>query len=109
MPLFEYVCSDCSRKFTLLVGVVAESDAASTCPACQSVNIQKRVSRISRVRSEESRIDEISGRLDGMEEPESAAEMRNLAREVGKAMDDDLSDDFEQAFEADSEGGAADD
>ena len=109
MPLFEYVCADCSRKFTLLVGVVAETDADSVCPACQSANIQKRVSRISRVRSEERRIDDISDRLDRMDEPESSAEMRSLAKEVGKAMDDDLSDDFEQAFEADSEGSSADD
>lgn len=109
MPLFEYVCADCSRKFTLLVGVVAETDADSTCPACHSSNIQKRVSRIGRVRSEESRIDEISDRLDRMDEPASSTEMRSVAKEVGKAMDDDLSDDFEQAFEADSEGTATDD
>jgi hypothetical protein len=41
-----------------------------------------------------------------MDEPESAAEMRDLVREIGQAADDDLSPELEEMLEADLEADA---
>ena len=46
MPLYEYRCSECNRKFTLLVGVTA-TKAKRACPKCGSRKITKLISRIS--------------------------------------------------------------
>ena len=40
MPIFEYRCQDCQRRFTALVGVVAGNPAAA-CPRCGSADIRK--------------------------------------------------------------------
>jgi putative FmdB family regulatory protein len=47
MPLFEYRCDECGRRFTMLVGVTAEK-AKLQCPKCGSRKATKLISRIAR-------------------------------------------------------------
>lgn len=108
MPVYEYRCSDCGKKFQTLVGVVATQDDEK-CPHCGSANTSKLVSRFARYRNEDDRIDEIADRMEMMGEPESATEMRDAIREMGKAMDEDVSDEMEEMFEADLAGEIGDD
>src|SRR5579862_7470444 len=100
MPVYEYRCADCGKKFQALVGIVAEPDDG-TCPHCASRNTNKLVSRFARYRNEDDRLDEIADQVEAMGEPDSPSEMRRIVREMGKAMDDDTSDDMEEMFEAD--------
>ena len=102
VPIFEYRCGDCGKKVTLLVGVTAEPDDES-CPECGGRNLTKLVSRFRRGRGEDARVDELADRIELTGEPDSPAEMRELVREMGKAMDDDMADDMEEMFEADME------
>ena len=103
MPVFEYRCAVCNSKFTLLVGMTSDSDD-DRCPHCGSADIAKLVSKFTRGRTEDDRIDELADRLEVMGEPDSSAETRRLVREMGKAMDEDMSDDMEEMFEADASG-----
>lgn len=103
MPVFEFRCKGCGRKYSALVGMTAEPDDLS-CPTCGSHEAEKLVSRFRRGRSEDERIDEVADRLELSGEPESSTEMRAMVREVGKAMDEDLSDEMEEMFEADLAG-----
>ena len=48
MPLYEYRCSECERRFTLLVGVTA-AKAKRACPKCGSRKLTKLISRIAPV------------------------------------------------------------
>lgn len=48
MPLFEYRCNECGRRFDLLVGVVAEK-VELRCPRCGSRRATKLMSRIAPV------------------------------------------------------------
>lgn len=100
MPIYEFRCQDCRAKFAVLVGMTAETHDEA-CPKCGSKSIERLVSRFARVRSEDDRIDELADRLETMGEPDSPAEMRRLAREMGKAMDDDMADEMEEMFESD--------
>lgn len=104
MPVFEFRCQDCKKRFSLLVGMTAEKHDEK-CPHCSSVNIAKLVSRFSRLRSEDDKMDEISDNLELMGDPDSPTKMREMVREMGKAMDEDASDEMEEMFEADMEGG----
>lgn len=108
MPVFEFRCHQCGRKFSTLVGMTADS-GSNSCPHCGSLEAKKLVSRFARVRSEDDQIDSLADRLETMGEPEDAAQMRSLVRDMGKAMDEDLSDEMEEMFEADLEGKLGDD
>ena len=46
-------------------------------------------------------IDALADRLETIGEPDSPAEMRSMMREMGKALDEDASDEMEDLFEAD--------
>jgi putative FmdB family regulatory protein len=99
MPVYEYRCLKCKKRYSALVGMTAE-DSEATCPACGGNEAERLVSRFARVRSEDDRLDAIADHLETMGEPESPNEMRHLVRELGKALDDDVSDEMEEVFEA---------
>ena len=80
--------------------MTAEADD-SRCPHCGSLATSKLVSRPGRYRVEDDRIDEIADRLETMDESGSPTAMRETMREVGKALDEDASDEMEAMFEAD--------
>jgi len=97
MPLFEYVCNSCGRKFTSLVGVVAGSPAPA-CPKCGAVDLTKLVSRFSTTRSE----DEVLDDLGDMAESGDRASMHRLMREMKGELGEDLGHDLDEML--DSEG-----
>jgi putative FmdB family regulatory protein len=103
MPIYEYRCSDCGKKFQALVGMTAEPDEIK-CPACGSTKADKLVSRFVRYRGEDERVDEVADRLELGGEPDSTSGMREMVRDMGRAMDDDMSEEMEEMFEADMEG-----
>ena len=85
IPLFEYRCLDCGAKFSQLVGVTADSREPS-CPKCASENARKLISRFTRVRGEDDRLDDFeSTALGAGDDP---ASMSKLMREMGKEMDE---------------------
>ncbi len=43
MPLFEYVCADCGQSFEQLV-LSTSQPADTSCPACHSQNVSKKIS-----------------------------------------------------------------
>lgn len=108
MPVYEYRCESCGRKFSALVGMTSEPDD-DTCPHCGSKQARRLVSRFARYRNEDGRMDEIADRLDSIGDPDSPSEMRAMAREIGKAMDEDVADEMEEMLEADFESPADDD
>jgi putative FmdB family regulatory protein len=102
MPLYEYRCATCGKKFQTLVGVVAGSDD-ERCPHCGSSETARLVSRFARYRNEDDRLDELADRMETMGEPDSPSEMREIMREMGKAMDEDVADEMEEMLEGDLE------
>lgn len=103
VPVYEYRCGDCNKKFQALIGMVVQS-SDEACPKCGSRNTSKLVSRFQRGRNEDQRIDELADQLETMGEPDSPARMREMMKEMGKALDEDASDEMEELFEADMAG-----
>ena len=105
MPIYEYRCQDCSRKFGHLHGVVAGM-ADPVCPRCQGTNLKKLISRVARLRSEDEIFDNLAdpanfGDVDE-NDPRSVAQW---ARKMGKTMGEDLGDDFDAMVEEMAETG----
>lgn len=108
MPVFEFRCQACGAKFSALIGMTAEADTEA-CPKCGSKRTEKQVSRFARFRTEDDRIDEMADQLEAVGEPESPTQMRQIMREMGKAMDEDMGDEMEELFESDMAGEMEDD
>ncbi|MCH8273372.1 MAG: hypothetical protein IH851_01090 [Armatimonadetes bacterium] len=102
MPVYDYICESCGRRFTALIGVTAEPDDEG-CPGCGSGRTRRLIGRIARVRSEDQRLEDAADRLEGMPEPDSYSEIRKTMREVGSALDDGVADEMEETFEAEME------
>lgn len=99
MPLYEYRCLSCGRVSSVLVRSYSATVTPS-CRHCGGADLRKLVSRFAVLRSEESRLDELAdpsnfGDLDE-NDPKSVA---RWARRMGKALGEDLGDDFDEMCE----------
>jgi putative FmdB family regulatory protein len=104
MPLYEYICEHCHKKFSWLIGVVSDP-TPPTCDFCGATQAKRReVNRFARVRSEEEALDALSDpdAVGDLDDPHSA---RRWAKEMGKEMGEDLGDDFEEYLDTAEAGG----
>jgi len=108
MPIFEFTCDDCAtgRKFSVLIGVVADP-APPVCPRCGSTNVRKCVSRFARVRSEDSRLDDLADAADRLDENDPKA-IRSFMKEMASGMDGEVSTDELEAMLDEAESGGDD-
>lgn len=104
MPVYEFRCAACGARFATLVGMTSD-DGDVGCPKCGSVTVNKLISRFTRGRDEDARVDELADRLEITGEPESSRQARQLMRDMGESLDEDMSDAMEEMFESDMEGG----
>ena len=98
MPLFEFRCRDCQKRFTFLTGVVAD-EAPPRCPACQSADLSKIMSRFSRGRSDDARLDAVADSLESQDFDDPKA-LRRFAREMGQQMGAESGEDLGDEVEA---------
>jgi putative FmdB family regulatory protein len=106
MPLYEYTCSRCGKRFTVLVGMTATPDSGD-CPHCGNGSATRRVTRFARGRTD----DEIaSGLVDppGGDPGDDPRSMREWAGHLERELGEDLGDDFDDYLDA-AEAGDDDD
>ena len=118
MPIYEYRCTSCKRKVTVLTLRVSET-VEPRCDHCGSRDLTRLMSRFAMVRSEDSRLDDLAdpSSLDGLDENDPKS-MARWMRKMGKELGEDAGDDFDQmvdeleagegAGEEDGDGGAGD-
>jgi putative FmdB family regulatory protein len=98
MPIYEYACQDCKRRVSLLWRSFADAETREAiCPRCGGQRLTRLISRVSVVRSEESRLDSLAdpSSLDGLDEndPKSLARfMRKMANETGEDLGPEFSE-----------------
>lgn len=90
MPIYEYRCGDCRTRFSMLVYRFNPPEGPP-CKRCGGTNTRRLISTVSVVRSEESRIDDLSdpSMLDGLDEndPRSIGRwMRKMSDEMGEEL-----------------------
>ncbi len=95
MPIYEYRCRKCHRKFEKLTFRVSE-DVSTDCSHCGSVEVERIPSRVRVRMSEETRMERMAdpSRFSGLDEndPKSMARwMKSMTKEMG----DDLGEDFD--------------
>lgn len=92
MPIYEYRCLHCGKRISLFFRTfAAASEGKPRCPACQSKELRRLVSRVRLMSSEESRLDKLAdpdsmGDVDE-DDPRSVARwMRRMSQEVGEDL-----------------------
>jgi len=96
MPIYEYRCNHCRRRVSVLVRTYTRP-VTVTCDRCGSENLRPLISRVSVMRSEESRLEALAdpSNLAGLDEndPKSLARwMRKMSGEIGE----DLGPEFDE-------------
>ncbi|HUZ76674.1 MAG TPA: zinc ribbon domain-containing protein [Chloroflexota bacterium] len=114
MPVYEYRCADCRQRATIFFRSFSEVTAPS-CPHCNSTHLEKLVSRVAVLKSEDARLEALSdpSSLAGLDEDDPKA-VAAWARRMGSEMGEDMGDDFDEMVDAlergeDPMAGAADD
>ena len=87
MPLYEYRCTSCKKRVTILTLRASESVDA-VCGHCGARTLERLMSRFAMGRSEEARLESLSdpSNLSGLDEndPASMAKwMKRMSREMG--------------------------
>ncbi len=98
MPVYEFICGNCQRKFRRLVGMTAQSRPLE-CPQCQSDAVKRQISRFARVRSDDEAIDALGDEMEALGDREDPAAMRRMVKQMGREMGEDLEDDFDAMME----------
>lgn len=106
MPIYEFVCGECGRKFRKLVGVIAQNTPPA-CPRCQSTTLNRQISRFARVRSEDDTLNSLADEMELHGDSDDPQTMRRMMRDMSAAMGEDMSDDFEQTLEENSTGASS--
>ena len=96
MPIYEYRCTGCKRKVTILTLRVSEA-VDPACEHCGSRALTRLMSRFALGRSEERRLDSLAddASLAGLDEndPKSVARwMRKMGKELGEEAGEDFDD-----------------
>jgi putative FmdB family regulatory protein len=106
MPIFEYSCLDCNKRFSLLEGV-GTCKPEKSCPRCKSKNLRKLISLFSVTKSEEARLESLAdpSKLSGLDEndPKSIA---RWAKKMGKELGEDMGDELDDMVEQEMAGGS---
>jgi putative FmdB family regulatory protein len=105
MPIYEYRCGGCRRKVSILTLRVSEA-VDPICEHCGSRDLTRLMSRFALVRSEESRLDDLSdpSSLSGLDENDPKS-MARWMRRMGKELGEDAGDDFDEMVDEMEAGG----
>ena len=110
MPIYEYRCAACKRKFEVLV-LRTKGESSPRCPHCSSEQIKRLVSRFTSIKSEEARLESLTdpSNLAGLDENDPASMARWLKRMGGELGEDVSKDEIDQMADEIASGKALDD
>ncbi len=95
MPVYEYLCADCNRRFSRFFRRFAEAEGTKC--RCGSMNLEQLVSRVAMHRSEESRLDNLAdpGKWGDIDENDPKS-MARMMKKLGGEMGEDLGPEFSE-------------
>jgi len=100
MPLYDYTCLDCHQRFDIFMPFSEYGTRPIACPHCKSQKVRRGIPRVRVAKSEESRMDALSGdfsdpsALAGLEnDPQAMGRMmRKMGNEMGEQMPPEFSE-----------------
>jgi len=98
MPIYEYRCHECHRRVSIWWRTFSEAErGAPRCPRCGGANLSRLASRVRLVRSEDSRLDDLTdpgqfGDLDENDPRSIGRWMRKMGNELGEDLGPEFSE-----------------
>jgi len=83
MPLYDYFCQNCQKRFDVFITYDEYGTRPVTCSNCGSKNVRRRIPRVRVAKSEESRMDSLAG---DFSDPSALAGLENDPRAMGRMM-----------------------
>lgn len=111
MPIYEYRCQKCHRRVTIFYRSFADLEQAHpTCTHCGHEGLERLVSRVAAVKSEDARLDSLAdpsamGDLDESDPKSIGRWMKKMSSESGE----DLGDEFREVVDRLESGQAPED
>lgn len=99
MPVYQYRCLNCRRRFEVFMTFAEYGQKPVQCTHCGSPNIQRRIGRVRVAKSEESRLESLAdpSALEGLENDPKA--LGRMMRKMGSEMGEDLGPEFEDVVD----------
>jgi len=99
MPIYEYYCYDCRKRVSVFFRTFSAAESGdAACPTCEGARLYRLVSRVSVVKSEESRMEGLADDASLMaglesEDPRALAHfMRRMSNETGEPLDPEMTE-----------------
>jgi putative FmdB family regulatory protein len=108
MPIYEYYCDRCKKASSFLL-LRATEEIEPYCKSCNTKDVRRILSRVSILKSEESRMESLldPSKLSGLDENDPRS-VEKLMKRMGRELGDEMGEDFEQEMEeAMSESGSS--
>ena len=98
MPVYEYLCQDCGRRFSRFFWRIADADEARC--RCGSAEIEQLISRVSMPRSEEDRLESMADPTSwGDFDENDPRSMARMMKKMGSEMGEDLGPEFDEVVD----------
>jgi len=99
MPIYQYRCLNCKKRFEVFLSYHEYGEKSVYCPHCKSDQVQRRIGRIRIAKSEENRLDALTDPtgLDGIENDPRA--LGQMMRKMGNEMGEDVGPEFDEVVD----------
>jgi len=99
MPVYQYRCLSCHRRFEVFLSYKEYGVKQVACPHCQSNRVARRIGRVRIAKSEESRLDALTDPtgLEGLEDDPRA--LGKMMRKMGNEMGEDVGPEFDEVVD----------
>jgi putative FmdB family regulatory protein len=99
MPIYEYYCDRCKKASSFLL-LKATEEIEPYCKSCNTKDVRRILSRVSILKSEESRMESLldPSKLSGLDENDPRS-VEKLMKRMGRELGDELGEGFEQEME----------
>lgn len=98
MPLYDYICLNCQKRFDVFMTYAEYGTRQVVCTTCGSKNVRRRIPRVRVAKSDESRMDSLASdfsdpsALAGLENDPQA--MGRMMRKMGKELGEEVPPEF---------------
>lgn len=99
MPIYQYRCLNCKKRFEVFLSYKEYGDKSVRCTHCNSEKVQRRIGRIRVAKSEESRMDALTdpSGLEGLENDPRA--LGKMMRKMGNEMGEEVPPEFDEVVD----------
>jgi putative FmdB family regulatory protein len=96
VPVYEYRCHDCARRVSLFWRTFSEAEKGTPrCPLCDGKNLERLMSRVRVIRSEESVVDDMAD-LGDLPDENDPTSLGKWMRKMGGDLGEDLGPEFDE-------------